>query len=518
MDNNELKKKNLEAGFDNFLESFNIDDDSPDKTSDVLSVDVSEDKNTQNSDEKVVTNISKNPDEKTTDNTKDMPSNSNDSGRKDIADTTLQSPKEEPNPVFSDDKAEVNSGIVGSEIGFFENFNEVFGDVNDNDESIETSQVVGEPLFSTFEVADELGITPQTIRNYIGYFKDFLNVERDERGHTHFTTQDVETLKLILDLRRDKKLSKEKIREYLLNNGNITPIVGSQPKSQSNNSALSKEMLSSFAEYLNKLFMDSLGGFKGDINDNFTSVKDLLGSMKETIKSQEELVKEQGNVIQNQKDEIKRLNDVIVSLKNITKDSKASIETIKSTTKSTQELIDTSKKEMIDAIASNSGNDVDTLAKALASEYKASTSKINDKLNENKQAISNISKSVEVLSKNSGNNNTYNENQLQEAINSSIEQKYSELYKNIQKDNTELVNKLSELINAPASSVPDENLRTVVEDMKTKFEKAEKTIRVLADKNTELNSKYEEAIKDNQNLKRKLQLTTELVKRLSPQN
>ena len=171
--------------------------------------------------------------------------------------TITQSLNEAANPLPIQNEPEPNATIKEPEMGFFENFNEVFGDVKDNDESIETSQVVGEPLFSTFEIADELGITPQTIRNYIGYFKDFLNVERDERGHTHFTTQDVETLKLILDLRRDKKLTKEKIREYLLNDGNITPIVGSQPKAQ-NNTALSKEMLSSFAEYLNKLFMDSL--------------------------------------------------------------------------------------------------------------------------------------------------------------------------------------------------------------------------------------------------------------------
>lgn len=503
MDNNELKKKNLEAGFDNFLDSFNIDDEPSDKTSDYITVDVSEDKNTQNSDANKETNISKNTNE-----------NGENNGIESSHDNNKNDAAQALNETGNQKEPESNVSIKELEMGFFENFNEVFGDVKDTNESIETSQVVGEPLFSTFEIADELGITPQTIRNYIGYFKDFLNVERDERGHTHFTTQDVETLKLILDLRRDKKLTKEKIREYLLNDGNITPIVSSQPKAQSN-TALSKEMLSSFAEYLNKLFMDSLGGFKGDINDNFTSVKDLLGSMKETIKSQEELVKEQGNIIHNQKDEIKRLNDVIVSLKNITKDSKASIETIKSTTKSTQELIDTSKKEMIDAIANNGGTDADSLAKVLSSEYKASTSKINDKLNENKQAISNISKNIELISKNNA-KNVNNDSQLQEAINTSIEEKYLELYRNIQKDNEELVNTLTKLIEAPDFSVPDESLKAMVDEMKVKFEKAEKTIRVLADKNSELNSKYEEAIKANQGLERKLQLSTELIKRLNP--
>ena len=52
MDNNELKKKNLEAGFDNFLESFNIDDESSDKTSvDSPTNVINEDKNTQKLDE-----------------------------------------------------------------------------------------------------------------------------------------------------------------------------------------------------------------------------------------------------------------------------------------------------------------------------------------------------------------------------------------------------------------------------------------------------------------------------------
>ena len=69
--------------------------------------------------------------------------------------------------------------------------------------------------FKTKDVARELGITVQDVRNYDKIFEEFLNVERTASGHRLFTREYIDKLAAILELKKTNNYTFEQTKEAL---------------------------------------------------------------------------------------------------------------------------------------------------------------------------------------------------------------------------------------------------------------------------------------------------------------
>lgn len=69
--------------------------------------------------------------------------------------------------------------------------------------------------YKTKDVARELGITVQDVRNYDKMFEEYLNVERTPSGHRLFTREYIDKMAAILELKRANNYTFEQTREAL---------------------------------------------------------------------------------------------------------------------------------------------------------------------------------------------------------------------------------------------------------------------------------------------------------------
>ena len=61
----------------------------------------------------------------------------------------------------------------------------------------------GSMFFKTKDVAEELGISDQEVRNYSQYFAEFLNINKTASGHRRFTRENIEKLAAILEIKEN---------------------------------------------------------------------------------------------------------------------------------------------------------------------------------------------------------------------------------------------------------------------------------------------------------------------------
>ena len=69
--------------------------------------------------------------------------------------------------------------------------------------------------YKTKDVAKELGITEQDVRNYDKRFEEYLNVERTASGHRKYTREYIDKLAAILELKRINNYTFEQTKEAL---------------------------------------------------------------------------------------------------------------------------------------------------------------------------------------------------------------------------------------------------------------------------------------------------------------
>lgn len=77
-------------------------------------------------------------------------------------------------------------------------------------------EVVGEGIsYRTREVAEELGISEQEVRNYSQYFSEFLDIDKTASGHRRFSRDNIEKLASILQLKRNNGYTIEQTKAAL---------------------------------------------------------------------------------------------------------------------------------------------------------------------------------------------------------------------------------------------------------------------------------------------------------------
>lgn len=72
-----------------------------------------------------------------------------------------------------------------------------------------------ELLYGTEKVAQILGTTTQTIRNYCDDYDFYLNIEKTNAGARRFRYEDIEKLRYILKTKDEKQLTKEEMQMFL---------------------------------------------------------------------------------------------------------------------------------------------------------------------------------------------------------------------------------------------------------------------------------------------------------------
>ncbi len=79
-----------------------------------------------------------------------------------------------------------------------------------------SGEVEGKGIFyKTKDVAKELGITEQDVRNYDKIFSEYLNVQRTSSGHRRYTREYIDKLAAILELKRINNYTFEQTKEAL---------------------------------------------------------------------------------------------------------------------------------------------------------------------------------------------------------------------------------------------------------------------------------------------------------------
>ncbi|AOZ97810.1 MerR family transcriptional regulator [Butyrivibrio hungatei] len=384
-----------------------------------------------------------------------------------------------------------------------------------------------EILYSTFDIANELGITPQTIRNYTGYFKDFLNVVKNDRGIALYTTEDLETLRLIFSLKQNKKYDKEKIRIYLENDGKMPPLGGinAVKKVKKEQTSLSKDAMLKFADYIQKLFESNFNKLESTFTAKVENVGSLINGMDATIK-------EQADIIEKQRAELEKQRDLINGVKSMAKQSKDTIEQIKQTQDDnagkTDEALKNTESAMLKAISNITIPEFnlpeidlesvkEDIKKDIDSKTRSTANELKDTLNKQQQTIGSLDAKLCKIEKNTDTKDTQNEakdsiNRVKDQLSSKIDKTNNELTKAFKKDNEELLKKIDKkLENINASSAQEselvnlqeyEHLKHELDNVSEKLEIAQTIISKLEEENSMLSTK--------------LSLSTELISRLNP--
>lgn len=78
------------------------------------------------------------------------------------------------------------------------------------------TDVIGEGIYyRTREVAEELGISEQDVRNYSQHFSEFLDIDKTASGHRRFTRENIDQLASILELKHNNNYTIEQTKAAL---------------------------------------------------------------------------------------------------------------------------------------------------------------------------------------------------------------------------------------------------------------------------------------------------------------
>ena len=113
------------------------------------------------------------------------------------------------------EEAHASSNEVSDIIEDIDDFEPDNEEISEDDSHV-TGEVEGHGIYyKTKDVAKELGISVQDVRNYDKMFEEFLNVERTPSGHRLFTREYIDKMASILELKRINGYTFEQTKEAL---------------------------------------------------------------------------------------------------------------------------------------------------------------------------------------------------------------------------------------------------------------------------------------------------------------
>lgn len=186
-----------------------------------------------------------------------------------------------------------------------------------SEEKLNSLGTMDEVKFKSGDVARMCGKSDQQIRNYTKTFSEFLNVETIN-SHRYYKYEDVQTLKLIFNLRDKKKLTIQQTVDFLkggLNSDNSDNTNDSEQNDSSVSYALMLRSIEDvFSTYTNKLvglMEEKMAANVALLQDSIAQKEQIIEKNTTLLEKNEEIFAELQNIINNQSvdiGELKALN------------------------------------------------------------------------------------------------------------------------------------------------------------------------------------------------------------------
>lgn len=230
-----------------------------------------------------------------------------------------------------------------------------------------------EITFGTTQVAQMLGITAQTVRNYIDDYNDYLNISIVSAGSTRramFTRNDIEKLRQLMKVKDENNYTTEQMREYLGNPNHV----GAEPENRQVDKAV-------------ELLIETVKNLLEESNKNYCA----------RIEQQDQQYGESINALN---DVIKQQNTQIADLKSAMEKQSGAIEELKEASSASHEREISSLKqqhdEEIDRIT-KANNENKRVTEEVISSLTAQNEELQSKLAEQEEQVNKEKEAVEKL-------------------------------------------------------------------------------------------------------------------------
>lgn len=153
---------------------------------------------------------------------------------------------------------------------------------------------VKEITYGTTQVAQMLGVTPQTIRNYIKDYNEFLGIDIVQAGSTEraqFTREDVEILREVMKVKDENNFTTDQMLAYMSDPNHV----GYVPESKKYDKAV--EML---ITTVSKMLEESNQKYLGIINQQDQQYTKSVGELSEMVQKQSTQINEMKDAFENQ--------------------------------------------------------------------------------------------------------------------------------------------------------------------------------------------------------------------------
>lgn len=197
-----------------------------------------------------------------------------------------------------------------------------------DDETINNAGGMNTVKYRTKDVANILDVTEQTVRNNAAFFEQYLNIEKKTSGHRRYTKESIDKLRLIFQLKNEKKFTNEQVIEYL--QGDSTDYTSLSPEKKLDMvlmmvSQTVTQVMEETAEKITQSSQKMIDQQNDTYTENLKQNTELIKQLSEKLSQKEDaisLLKEDKEELLRQNEEFKRQ---LLEIQKQTSDSQSQI-------------------------------------------------------------------------------------------------------------------------------------------------------------------------------------------------
>lgn len=177
-----------------------------------------------------------------------------------------------------------------------------------DEETINNAGGMNTVKYRTKEVANILGVSEQTIRNNATFFEPYLNIEKAESGHRRYGRDSIDKLRLIFQLKKDKKFTNEQVIEYLQGDNLDYADLSPEKKLDIALSMITKTIQSVMEDTATSLLQSNekmIEQQNNEYNENLRQNTELIKHLSEKLLEKDEFI----SSLRDDKDELLRQNE-----------------------------------------------------------------------------------------------------------------------------------------------------------------------------------------------------------------
>ena len=177
-----------------------------------------------------------------------------------------------------------------------------------DEETINNAGGMNTVKYRTKEVANILGVSEQTIRNNAAFFEPYLNIEKAESGHRRYGRDSIDKLRLIFQLKKDKKFTNEQVIEYLQGDNLDYADLSPEKKLDIALSMITKTIQSVMEDTATSLLQSNekmIEQQNNEYNENLRQNTELIKHLSEKLLEKDEFI----SSLRDDKDELLRQNE-----------------------------------------------------------------------------------------------------------------------------------------------------------------------------------------------------------------